>query len=275
MSKIAINQIYYREDQLPHLDKDFIPYNNLENLKPHLCEWYIWDKEYENSKQQHEYWGHISWKFGEKTGLTGKQFKDWIEANTGYDLYFVNPCIVNEAVFTNSWIQGDNCHPGISDIANSFYNRIGYKDMNVKSYILDHNRTMYANYLVGNDNFWSKFLEFTRKLFTEAEKDAGFHQAVFGAGLAGYARNRDLPMFPFLIERLVPLFIELEKIPTLSYKYTTDTALAKYKPYFNDIMVLSALKEQVNRHNSDELFNIYKYYAYMLVKNNPGVLNLE
>ena len=273
---IKIFQIYYKPEQLAGLDSAFTPCDNTANLHPELQEWHVWDREYENIKAQGlDYWGLVSWKFKEKTNLTGTQFLDFITSNPGADLYFVNPCIVNEALFANGWEQGDIYHPNISTIGNSFLTKIGYEDVDVANIVLDRNCTMFANYFVGSRDFWDRFMTFSRKLFTEAEKDPVFKQQVFRAGLSNYAHGKSLPNFAFLIERLVPTFIDLEKISTLAYQYTPETVLEKYKPYLGDIRALSSLKVLINEHNSDELYDIWNHYRNSLLRQHPGILGLE
>lgn len=271
----TIFQLYYKPEQVQHLDPEFTPYNNTTNPRPELREWYIWDKEYEtNCNDGLDYWGYVSWKFKEKTGLTGVQVHEFIAANPGYDVYLINPCIANEAVFANNWEQGDLYHPNISQIGNTFLQKIGYLDYDVKGVLLDRTRTTFANYIVGSRKFWDLFMEFSRQLFTEADKDPVFNHQVFGAGLSNYAHDKSLPMFTFLIERLIPTFIDLHNLRACPYVYTQDTVLPKYHPYFGDIMALSNLKVLTNQYNSDELYDIWNFYRSKVLQN-PAMLGLE
>ena len=273
---IKIFQIYFKSEQASVLDPAFTPLDNTLNLKPELREWAVWDREYESIRAQGlDYWGFVSWKFKEKTNLSGEQFLAFINDNPGADLYFVNPCLVNEALFANSWEQGDIYHPNISAIGNSFLTKLGYQDVDVRNMVLDRNCTMYANYIVGSRAFWDRFMTFTRQLFSEAEKDPVFKHQVFGEGLSNYAYDKSLPNFTFLIERLIPTFIDLEKISTLAYQYTSETVSEKYKPYLGDIQALSSLKVLINEHNSDELYTIWNQYRTSILRQYPGILGLE
>jgi len=275
-TNIKVFQIYFKPELKVHCDPAFTPLDNTENPKPELREWYVWDKEYENIvKQDLDYWGFVSWKFKEKTGLTGQQVFDFINANPGQDVYLFNPCIVNEAVFANSWEQGDIHHPNISVIGNTFLKKIGYGDIDVKGMVLDRHTTVFANYIVGSREFWAKFMEFTRKLFSEADKDPEFKHQVFGQGLSNYAHDRSLPNFTFLIERLIPTYLELEGIKSIGYKHTPDTVPMKYQAVIDEIMALSDLKVLINRHSSDELYDIWNLYRHKFLQNNPSALHLE
>jgi hypothetical protein len=273
---IKIFQIYFKPELQAHCDPAFTPLDNTANPRPELREWYVWDKEHENIlAQELDYWGFVSWKFKEKTGLTGEQAVNFILSNPGHDVYLFNPCILNEAVFANSWEQGDIHHPNISAIGNTFFAKLGYEDVDVKSMILDRNKTVFANYVIGNRKFWDKFMEFSRQLFTEADKDPEFKHAVFGEGLSNYAYDRSLPNFTFLIERLIPTFLELENLTSIGYKHPPETLPEKYHPYAGDIMALSDLKIAVNRYNSDELYDIWNFYRHKFLQQAQGILGLE
>jgi hypothetical protein len=142
--------------------------------------------------------------------------------------------------------------------------------------LLDRDKTVFANYVVGNQKFWAKFMEFSRKLFTEAENDSIFKDEVFGAGRSNYAHDKSLPNFTFLIERLIPTFLELEGFDSLGYTYNQmEVILPKYQPFINDLLVLSDLKKLVNRYESDELFNIWNYSRQQFLQRNPNILGLE
>jgi hypothetical protein len=272
-----IFQIYYKQDLVKHLDPAFIPLDNTANLRPELREWYIWDKEHQSRlNQELDFWGYFSWKFKEKTNLSGQQVFDFIEANPGYDVYLFNPCVINEAVFVNSWEQGDLHHPNISAIGNKFLSKIGYEDVDVSSMVLDRNKTVFANYIVASRDFWIRFMNFSRQLFTQAELDSDFNDDVFGSGRSNYAHDKTLPNFTFLIERLVPVFLELEQFNCIGYTHTNPMEMnAKYQPYFGDISALSDLKVAINRYESDELYHIWSHYRTKFLRENPGILNLE
>lgn len=271
---IKVFQIYYQQQQLNTLDPTFLPYDNTSNPNPALREWYIMEDLY---TQQHDlqadYWGAVSWRFQEKTGITGKEFVDFVKANPGYDVYFVNPAIINEAVFANSWEQGDIHHPNISSIANTFLTKIGYTDVDVKSIVMDRTYAMYSNYFVASCEFWDRYVKFVRKIFTCAEEDAEFKHQVFAAGLSNYSRDANLSNFSFLVERLTSTFIEMENIKVLGY--IPKEPQNKYKPYIRTVSALSDLKILINQYESDELYAIWDHFRRDFLEKNPGVLNLE
>lgn len=279
-----IFQIYFKPELLAHCDPDFEPMDNTDNPRPELREWDKWDREHENILAQNlDYWGFVSWKFKEKMGLTGRQVLDWINTNPGYDVYLLNPCIVNEAVFENSWVQGDLYHPNLSRIGEKFLLKYGFADLRKEGVIMpfveelftDRNSMIFANYVVGNKKFWTEFMEFSRRIFVEAEKDPVFNDEVFGLGASNYAHDKSLPMFTFLIERLIPTFIVLKNFKALGYRHTIGSVLPKYKHISDQILILSDLKTKAIEHKDVDIFTIWVFYKNKFLRENPGVLNLE
>jgi hypothetical protein len=272
-----IFQIYYKPEQKAELDPDFIPYDNTENPKPELREWYVWDKGYEIlSKQNIEYWGFLSPKFKHKTNLTGQQVHEFINSNPNYDVYLFNPCIANEAIFLNSWEQGDIHHPNISLIGNTFLKKIGYQNPNVRGAMTDRTNSSLANYIIGSKYFWDKFMTFSRQIFTEAELDKEFNHMVFGEGLSNYSHDLSLPIFPFLLERLVTPFFHMSQMKVMSYRHTEQTLHSKYNPYIAELNALGDLKVLANKYSSHELLNVWLFYRNQFISTHGlDILMLE
>lgn len=272
-----IFQIYYKPELAQYCDPKFTPLSNVDNPHPELREWDVWNRHHEGILEQNlDYWGFVSWKFKEKTNLSGEQVFEWIKNNPGHDVYLLNPCIVNEAVFINGWEQGDLHHPNISSIGQKFLGKVGYGEQDLRSIVLDRNYTVFANYLVGNRDFWVRFMDFSQKLFEMAETDSVFKEEVFGLGRSNYAHDSSLPNFTFLIERLIPTFLELEKFDSIGFVYDDPTlAHSKYYPYLADLRVLSDLKVLINRYESDDLYNIWHHLRQKFLQENPSILGLE
>jgi hypothetical protein len=268
-------QIYYRQDQIQHLDPAFTPYDNTANPNPDLNEWLIWNKVHQESTDGLDYWGFTSWKFKDKMAIPGQAMLDHIAANPGYDVYLFNPAIINEAVFANGWEQGDYYHPGLSSIANTFLSKVGYKDYDVTTVLLDRTRMSFATYFVANRKFWNGYMELSNKIFTEAENDSAFKEQLFAEGSANYNLNKKTSYFPFLNERLVGTYMDLGEFKVCPYQYTLETAPAKYNDIFADISALSDLKMLINQYESDELYSIWNHFRQSFMKHNPSALSLE
>lgn len=276
---MKIFQIYFKLEDKFKCDPAFTPYDNTANPCPNLQEWYIWDTFYQGMTtgvlSELDLWGFVSWRFKEKTNLEGQHVIEWINNNPGYDVYLINPAIINEAVFANGWEQGEYYHPGISATANKFLSNAGYSNYNVNEVLLDRTHMGFATYFVATRKFWDEYMLFSNLLFTQADQNTEIKQEIFGEGLSKYSRDASLPMFPFLNERLISTFIDLKGFKALPYQYTPETIADKYQPYFADISALSDLKVLINQYESDELYTIWNHYRHKFLAENPGVLNLE
>lgn len=276
MSKsIKIYQIYFKEEQKQYLDPNCIPFDNTSNPHPELREYDVWTRNHREAQEASDYYGYVSWKVVEKLGLSAEQMIEHINKNPGAEIYLFNPCIANEALFANPWQQGDIHHPNISDIANNFLQKLGHKDYNVRDYLLDRSRVVYANYFVASKEFWDDFLVWIGHLFQFSEQDADFSDQVFGFGKSNYAHDKTLPNFIFLVERLLPTYIDINNISSAPYQYTTDTVPQKYNPVISDITALSELKVLANKHDSDELYSIWNFYRDKLLDQHKNILTLE
>jgi hypothetical protein len=118
-------------------------------------------------------------------------------------------------------------------------------------------------------------MELSRKIFTEAEKDVNFKERVFAEGGSGYNLNKLLSNFPFLNERLVGTYMELNGLTVLPYRHTPNTLPEKYKPYIATINALSDLKVAINQYESDEIYNVWNHFRQEYLVRMPNILGLE
>ena len=77
-------------------------------------------KIYYDQCPQNGYMGILSYKFSLKTGIAMVPFLEFANQSfsEGYDCVYINPMLVNEAIFHNPWEQGEIVgHKDISRIA--------------------------------------------------------------------------------------------------------------------------------------------------------------
>lgn len=165
----AIHQIYYEDGQAAYLDRDFIPYRNVANPRPEWCEYFVFRTEYLAGTCSRGLTGFLSWKFGQKTGLSGKDFHSWIANYPGYDVYFVNPFpqFVRKR-FRSVWHQGSICHRDLLPIAQLLFDKVGYR-LNIEALAMDERVTAYCNYWVATPEFWRRYMEFCEPLYDVVE----------------------------------------------------------------------------------------------------------
>ena len=238
-----IHQIYFKANQLSELDPAFIPFDNSACAYPDEREYYVFRTEFEAGRIAPDgYTGYVSWKFGEKTGLTGQAFIDFMRANPGHDVYFVNPYPM-EIFLGNVWQQGDHRHPGLMGVAQAIFAEAspGFDLAQVPRSL---RATAFCNFWVGNKRFWAEFMAFCRPIYDHIQ--SGLTPEFKMAFESQADPFRSASYFSFLFERLFTTFIGLHRSsgPALSakgYAYSDAQLAQKYSQ--DGVVILRSLME--------------------------------
>lgn len=210
MSKVKVFQIYFDKEQIKELDSNFIPFDNTDNARPDLREYYVWNKLHNsNLVADVDYWGALSWQYSRKTGSSGKNIIDSVINKPGFDVYYICPFSFRG----NVWVQGDQYHSGLSETADLILNKLNY---NISCRTLNMPISFFCNYFVANKYFWSNYMNFIHSFLELCENDKKLYDRVHGLN---YDYNGGkLSMFSFLIERFTSTFITLHNMTHLSCK---------------------------------------------------------
>lgn len=193
-------QIFYRPCQAEQLDVNFIPYCNVENPRPEWCEYFVFRKEYYAGTCGVGITGFLSWKFRQKTGVSGEAFRNWINEHPGYDVYFVNPFPhLAQKRRPNVWYQGDRRHPGMSKIAQELLAKIGFK-MILRALRMEERHIAYCNYWAGTPEFWRRYMNFCEPLYELIEN--GLSRQAKATLLMRADKVSDCCYIPYIFERL-------------------------------------------------------------------------
>ena len=224
---IRISQIYYDPGQLPKLETTFVPFDNTENPNREFAEYYIFEKEYASGKIQPDaHVGYVSWKFGAKTRLSGDKFLNFINANPGYDVYFINPFPLQVKFFRNLWLQGEFYHPGILELAQGIFRAAGYPNQLAKE-IHDSSTALYCNYWVGNRRFWDTYMDFVQPLVGVLRSGLGEAEKQKLHSIADH--GNDFSFIAFIIERLFTTLLNSNtSIRHLAYRHSYADIRRKY-----------------------------------------------
>jgi hypothetical protein len=200
---IAIQQIYFAEEQKETLEPAFTPLPNLDNPYPERREFFLYERFYQNKTHKlADLSGLVSHKFRQKTNLSGEAFVDWINANPGYDAYFINPFPETVYWFFNIWEQGEKSHHGIMALAQEAFDTLGYP-IKLKSFPrTDAQTTCFSNFWVATPKFWEDYMAFALPVYhymLEPSRAARFFQNTY--------HDSNAEIFPFIIERLFTTFI--------------------------------------------------------------------
>jgi len=222
---IKIYQTFYDKKHYSYLDEEFVALDVKGNPRPEHREVELLRQIYDNREfEVVDYLGLVSYKFGMKTRLTGVDFKSFINANPGYDVYFITPFPQSAYFSYNVWEQGEFWHPGLKELADKLFVAAGVPYSVASTGRNTLSTLLFSNFWVGNSRFWGKFGEVIKAMISAiddmqlSEKNK-YYSHTFHAG-------SNCEMFPFIFERLVSTMLKHDPdIKFLSYSYTTEDLL--------------------------------------------------
>jgi len=154
------------------------------------------------------HWGAVSWRFGEKTGLGGRELLAAVRESPQVDLWFCNPFPYLEGLFPSLWQHGHTTHPGLLEIAQAFFAAAGLPAEDLVR-LERSSHFSAANYFVGTPRFWAAYLPFVAAAIERAE--AGMPPALRDRLHSPEADpklwHKGSTYLPFIVERLVPTFL--------------------------------------------------------------------
>lgn len=154
------------------------------------------------------FWGLVSTKFEMKSVSSFDTFvADAAKAREdNADAYLYNPLIGCAAIYANVWEQAMlGGHPGMEPIF-MFLNEKGYGAALPQA----GNRFFFCNYMCGNQKFWDGYFLFCETILglLDDEASRGTEVGRTYAGQANYGRDKNALMRPFVIERLLGLYLQ-------------------------------------------------------------------
>lgn len=245
---LKIYQVYYDQGHLPNLDSAFIPLDNTDNVFPELREFPVLVKMNQQAIVDNvDFFGLFSTRWKEKMpGLEGSDILHWINNNKGYDVYVFDPVPWYDAISYNVWEQGNFYHKHIIPIINSLGPNLGLTINQIKQPITK-STMFWCCYLVASKNFWRDWfnfiLQYPQALENCDESIKDLHN--LSANYSGQKiSDGDLNYFPFVHERLLTTFVNLQqsKYKIISYRHNQDNLPDE----FNDLSELK-LQAVLNR----------------------------
>jgi hypothetical protein len=204
---VRIHQIYYADDQRAVLDPAFIPYDNRANLCPEWREYHVFRTEWLAGRcGVGDVTGFLSWKFGAKTGISGRWFVEFIERNPAADVWFVHPHRVEPRPFTSIWQQAEVHHPGIIGLTQRILDAVGVA-VDLASLEQPREQILFCNYWAGTRRFWDEYMAFCEPVYRHILE--GLAPADRPLAWSRADREIDAPYVPFIMERLFSTLLAL------------------------------------------------------------------
>lgn len=203
----------------------FIPYFNQSKNFRQLYETEVFFHLFDESELVDEnFYGAVSWKFGEKTGITGNEFFQFVQSNPNKEVYLANPYPELIHLYDNPWIQGENVHPGLLKISQTVFDLSKYR-IDLSKIRLEKDRQLYCNYFAGSGVFWKSYLIFLKDMVSVIETESKIQKLIKRKTSYIYEAS----FLPFFLERLLPTYLFLNpEIKTVSYGYKDEFLLNRY-----------------------------------------------
>lgn len=217
---VRLFQIYFRPEQRTLLDPAFEPYNNEGDHSP-LLEFNVFRKLAASELTRGAtLWGALSWKFGQKTGMTGAQLRDVIASNPGCDVYYCNPFPELEGLYHNLWLQGETSHPNFLILCRDFFKAAGLDESALEE-LQPSSMFASSNYFVATPAFWKQYLDFMDKTLAKAEKNMSTtaRAMIYSSAADKRGLHSGANYLPFIIERLFGYFLARTAKGMQAYKF--------------------------------------------------------
>jgi hypothetical protein len=170
MHAMHIYQILNHYTSRQGLDPGFKVLDNSLNERPDWFEyWPIRNFLLNEALDEDAFYGFLSPKFQLKTSLNSDVVRESIlAADAAVDVILLSPSIHNSAYYLNVFEHGDAEHPGLKNVAQRLFERLGLPH-DLDSLVSDSRNTVFSNYFIAKPRFWRAWLAINEKMFAIAE----------------------------------------------------------------------------------------------------------
>jgi hypothetical protein len=249
-------------------DQGFLQLDNLANERPDWREyWPIRKYLLNNQLEDNTWYGFLSPKFKEKTGLEASSVMSFIE-NDDSEIAIVSSFFDQSALNFNVFEQLEDAHPGSVAIADKCLKEI-YPEVNIFTMMMDIRSAVFCNYFVAKKTFWNKWMACCEKIFAMAETN----NSQIAQALNSYVEhdNGTAPLKVFIIERVASLLIEKESVKAkIINPIELQMGNKIWEEFKSELIVLDALKiaaKSTGFVNYIEVFNSERVKLLKRVKN--------
>lgn len=264
----TLYQIYFRPEQQAQLDAGFIPLDNAPHPDP-LREFAVFERlAREEGTRLASQWGALSWRFGEKTGLTAAALRKAIAAQADVDLFYCNPFPENEALYINGWQQGITAHPAFQELCSAVMQAADLPVAELKG--LRGSQSFSAcNYFIGSPRFWSAYLPWVRGVVDRARArlPASVLNLLNSPMSDPRQRHAGSNYWPFIIERLLPMFLDGPGKSLKVHKLALPAAESKLNTH---LQRLREMKDVAHRTHSRWLYACWLNYRNLYLLQTAG-----
>ena len=212
-----IHQIFYNDATRAQLDDGFIPLDNSDGRADWYEFWAIRQFLQTHTLDTDAYYGFLSPKFTDKTGLSASHVFEFIQQYSyrAVDAFVISPVWSHTAFFKNVFEQGEFFHRGLKAATKEFLQRAQVA-VDLETLVTHSQNTAFGNYIIGKPEFWRQWLILADALFEIAEQE----QDEYARGLSElvyYGGRPEAPMKVFVQERLATLILATQNFKVAAY----------------------------------------------------------
>ncbi len=211
MPALHIFQILNHYTSREELDPGFAVLDNSANERPDWYEyWPIRRFLLNEALDEDAFYGFLSPKFELKTSLNFALVRDFIlGSDSATEVVLLSPSIHNSAYYLNVFEHGDAEHPGLKQVAQRLFERLGVPS-DLDSLVSDSRNTVHSNYFIAKPRFWRAWLAITEQMFAIAESPSD----ALGGALRTPTRYRGgthVQMKIFIMERIATWLLTCDR----------------------------------------------------------------
>ena len=267
-NKLRIFQIHYQPEQVAQLDPAFEAYDNTDDPSP-LLEYNVFRKLHQSELVEGaELWGALSWKFTQKTGLSGADLRGIIASNPGHDVYYCNPYPELEAQYHNLWLQGETAHPNFLVLCQEFFEVTGISLDHLKAFVPSNLFTA-SNYFIASPRFWAAYMNFVDDAIAKAESRMSktARAMIYSSAADRIGVHAGASYLPFIVERLFAVFLAQHEKEFSAYKFALP---AKEEGLNVHLKLLRQMKDLSVKNKSLWMATCWVNYRNLYMSNSYG-----
>jgi hypothetical protein len=266
---IRVFQIFYDEATRASLDRDFEP---IDNSKSERSDWYeYWPiRAYlsQNPLDESVFYGFLSPRFFDKTGLRGAQVKDFVRRAGDVDVVTFSPFPCHGACFLNVFDHGEFFHRGFAGVATRFFESVNPR-VKLDTLVMNSRNTVFANFSLAKREFWRSWMAIFDRLFELAETPGSPLHASLNEK-AEYMKDGGEKTFThmkiFVMERAVSyLLAGSAEFRVANFPPFQAPLCQSFTGRLADVVILDALKIAFSETNDPHFLQLFKQIRELVI----------
>lgn len=213
MDNIFIHQIFYDDTSKSLLAPEFKPLDNTKGPSDWFEFYPIMEFLKKTTLQENAWYGFLSPKFQQKTGLSASEVINIISRYSTYaNVAIFSPAWDQLAYFKNQFEQGEFAHPGLLEISQKFINETPLK-IDLTKLVTYSSTAVFSNFIIAKPKYWTQWLQIAQQFYKYCLDNQ--------IGKTTYldSKNKMGPMKVFIQERLSSLILAQGNFKTLAFDF--------------------------------------------------------